>query len=328
MTRRRSKKARPAAVDGSALRLGAPGTRLAALRALHAGLLKEVARKRRDLEKMEEEMQAASSGVGSRLEPIRAAFFRVDGEIHALFSELLAPGRLSKRARGELRQAYRQLQERGILSTRDAEAPLDDGDRESDPPEEVPRPPSDAGGFTAERPEAATPGGLSLRALFLRLAAALHPDKVQDEDEKATRTETMKEVTRAYREGDLARLIELGRRLEEEQPDEPADVDDAAARCAALERTNLALRQQLRAVARALRDLRHSALGRLVQELRRRGRAEGGDPIASVVAESERDLAMQERLRDFVRAFRDGDISLDELLAGPPQDDGAGENHR
>jgi len=48
-----------------------------------------------------------------------------------------------------------------------------------------------------------------MRDLFRRLATAIHPDKAQDADSQEERTEAMKEVTRAYRDGDLASLIEL-----------------------------------------------------------------------------------------------------------------------
>ena len=58
-------------------------------------------------------------------------------------------------------------------------------------------PPWATGGSTAKLPVNQA-GAQSLRGLFYRLADALHPDKVQDEGDKAQRTEVMKELTQAY----------------------------------------------------------------------------------------------------------------------------------
>ena len=65
-------------------------------------------------------------------------------------------------------------------------------------------------GVSARRPDDGAIGQ-SVRGVFRKLAEALHPDKVQAEEEKRWRTEVMKEITRAYQDGDLARLLELER---------------------------------------------------------------------------------------------------------------------
>ena len=51
----------------------------------------------------------------------------------------------------------------------------------------------------------------TLRDIFCRLAHALHPDRAGEGGDADARTEAMKDVNRAYREGDLASLVEIQR---------------------------------------------------------------------------------------------------------------------
>ncbi|HXK17794.1 MAG TPA: J domain-containing protein, partial [Polyangiaceae bacterium] len=76
----------------------------------------------------------------------------------------------------------------------------------------------------------------SLRDIFRNLARAVHPDRAGHDGERARRTEVMKEVTRAYEEGDLARLIEIESTWHGQQA--PTEAGDSEARCRELERIN------------------------------------------------------------------------------------------
>jgi hypothetical protein len=58
----------------------------------------------------------------------------------------------------------------------------------------------------------------SVKAVYRRLAASLHPDREQDSVERERKTELMQKVTTAYREKDLLQLLEL--QLEIEQIDQ------------------------------------------------------------------------------------------------------------
>ncbi|HEY4185903.1 MAG TPA: hypothetical protein VGP07_12595 [Polyangia bacterium] len=306
----------------NAIGVARPSERLLGLRRQHDRLLSDVARKRKALERAEVELERISAEVARRLTPVIEESSRIDAELHRLFDELFAKPKLSKRARRAIREVYEQLQDEGVLSVNEREgfgdaaaAPDLDEDGDDDPPQ-------------AEVPAAApVNASATLRGIFLRLARALHPDRVQDDGEKDARTETMKEINRAYREGDVARLAELERNLKERGLFEGAAAgegggDDAERTCAALEETNEALRQQLKKLRRALRALRDSDMGQMAAELERRRRlGVGGDPFVNLDADAQADLERFRLLRDYVRAFLDGEITLDDFLAGPPSDE-------
>jgi hypothetical protein len=144
----------------------------------------------------------------------------------------------------------------------------------------------------------------------------LHPDRVQDEDEKLARTAAMKEVTRAYESGDLARLLEIERNYEEVANDASASNDEER-RCAALERTVAELRKQLRALSRKAKALKRSGPLAVMADFRRRPSDDDVSVIQKLVAEAEQDLARLRELREFIGAFQDKKISLETFLAGP-----------
>ena len=346
----RSQKAPPAFAN--ALGVSRPPERLRGLLRQYDRLLADVTRKRKTLERAREEVARVAAEVARRLDPIIEESRAIDAELHRLFAELLARPKLSKRARRAIRRVYDELQEDGILSPEpgartargsdgapgfdpddEDEADDDRGDDEQ-APGRGPRP-SRRGSAAGDQVASAAPAGANptVRGLFLRLARALHPDRAQDARERAVRTETMKEINRAYREGDIARLAELERDLKARgafggsaasDGTGGADAGDAELdkRCAALEQTNLALHQQLKGLRRDLRALRDSDMGRMAADLgRRRGRSGGVDPFADLDADAAADLERFRMLRDHVGAFRDGEISLEDFLVGPPDDE-------
>ncbi|WP_443115130.1 J domain-containing protein [Herbaspirillum seropedicae] len=54
----------------------------------------------------------------------------------------------------------------------------------------------------------------SIRAVYRRLASALHPDREPDEDERTRKTALMQQVNQAYEKNDLLKLLELQLELE------------------------------------------------------------------------------------------------------------------
>jgi hypothetical protein len=116
----------------------------------------------------------------------------------------------------------------------------------------------------------------------------------------------MKEVTRAYEEGDLARLIELESTWQSQQA--PTGAGDSEVRCRELERINRELLDQLRALTRELRDIKRDAR-----------EASFGLSPDELVEQAGRELDDFEGVCEFVRKFRDGKITLAELVRGPPQ---------
>jgi hypothetical protein len=114
----------------------------------------------------------------------------------------------------------------------------------------------------------------------------------------------MQDVTRAYEEGDLARLIALEEAWISGSAAARGSGSNDTARIRELERTNRELRAQAAALARELRAIRRSAPPSDLE-------ADG------LVADVELELERVAVIRDFIRAFRDGRISLAQFLLGP-----------
>jgi hypothetical protein len=292
-----------------------PSGRLRALLAEHEKLLKAVARKRERVRRLGEELQTQGGRVASVVEPLRDRLVALDAEVHALFGELLAGRRLSRQAKRDVTALYRLLQREEVLSP----APRRGEDAS---PEPAPGASAEADDEASNTPPRDRRPGRGLRELFLGLANALHPDKAQNAHDVEARGEAMKEVNRAYQDGDLARLLELERAWSTSRA-APSTLDDLERRCAALEQTNRALRAQLAQLTGEEREMASSELGRLVREGKRRGRR--SDLLAEIDQDGKRQIERLTEVRDHVRAFRDGKISLEDLLGGPAGPDDADE---
>jgi HAMP domain-containing protein len=281
-----------------------------ALRRERDRLLREIGRRRRELERSMQRMAETLRASRERLSPILSKHREVELEVHALFAELLSDRKLSKLRRAEVRRLYRSLQSQGLLDVPPSR--VDASQAEGTDFEGGELPPG--GGYTAPRPEGEEGTRFSLRALFKRLALALHPDRVQHEEEKARRTEAMKEVTRAYETGDLARLIEIEQRWGASSEADSAGEVEAAEK--SLERTVAELKGQLRDVLAELRALRRSEPFRAAQNLRRVA-ATGVDPAEVFVISAERDLDRLSDIKNCLHAFVAGRLSWDDLLSTP-----------
>lgn len=255
----------------------------------------------------------------------------LDGQIHGLFAELLARKTQPRKTQKIVRSVYSFLQATGEISPAADEAADGVPDSAADTAERTPEGRSDegaggeipawaTGGVTARRPS--HPGASSLRSLFHRLAEALHPDKVQDEHEKAERTDVMKELTQAYQAGDLAQLLDLERRwlLSADQRQEAPERTEEEAlvhRCAQLEKTNLALRLQLDEVNRELRNLRRAPQAEFVSALKRMSSGSKKDPVEvwlQMLREQREGLSV---LLAFVRSYHESRIDIREFERGP-----------
>lgn len=334
----------PTAADGAvapdALGVQEAPARLRAVIALHDQLLVRVARRRTVKDTLVADTRVAVTQVAMRMQGLVDEVRALDAELHQLLQALIADPARSPRQRAELEEIYRQLEGDVIRPRpRPTPAPTAAGraqDRSAADPaaDDVP--------FTASRPRPAERG--TLRALFRRLAESLHPDKVQDEDERARRTEIMKQITVAYQDGDYARLIEIERAWATTMaaPVDAVDADETARRIAVKERAIAELHTQLAALEREIRALRASSDVRLAREYQRHGGASGRMPD-EIAADHE--LARMRAVRDFVVGFRDGAISFerfrlgpdgpevadddeidDDLFGYPPDDDGAADD--
>ena len=299
------------------LRLHAVGERLGALLKQRERLLAEVKRKQAQVEAVNAQAAAAAQQAAAQMAPIISRFEGLRAELAAVFDELLAPGRLAARARRKVAEVLRSLIAQGLVSPRAADAADTQGAAGNgfDDGEVFEAGDFDAPPFSEDRRHEArvasapqhgqTPGRDSLRALFKRLALAVHPDRAQHESDRERRTEAMKEATRAYQDGDLARLVELEKAWQS-GAQAPGSADNDARRCAELEQTLSELNQQSRALTAELRDLRRQLREDMLDE-----------PVEHVIAGAEGELKGLERIRDFARAFRDGKITLAQFLQGP-----------
>jgi len=306
--------------DGSAqtsLRLHAAGERLGALLKERERLLADVRKKRTALQAATERASSAAQEVATQMKPILVQYERLRAELAALFDELLAPGRLKAGARKKVQSVQRSLMAQGLIPEREeadpAPDPFADGATfESDFDAEAPpfsgRRPSDE--RVASAPQHGQSAGRdSLRTLFKRLALAVHPDRAQHEDDRERRTEAMKEATRAYEDGDLARLLELEEAWQTGSPS-PSTTNDEERRCVELEQTIRELTRQRRELMSELRDLRAQVREDMLDV-----------PVSEVVAGAEDELKELAGIRDFVKAFRDGKITLAQFVAGPELDE-------
>jgi hypothetical protein len=330
----------------TSIRLSAPAERLRAAFAARAQLLDRVARRKAALETAENAAREAAVKVASVMEPRWAALHTLDHELHELLAALSSdPGR-SKRDRKTLTRLHQTLQHRGMLTARWPEPKQGQGSRAGEQAPGAspwdddlgPSEDSDAHGphasggrrgffpqedvASAPRPKESQHGGL--RALFRRLVEAFHPDKVQDEREKTERTEVMKEITSAYRRGDLARLLELERQGERaglealEAAAPPEDADELERRLVALDQSCDELREQLKELERAVRLVRRSPQSKVALEIKRAKR-DGYELVDfDVVRDLDAAAAQLRKARDLCASYREGGITLAQLLTSPP----------
>jgi hypothetical protein len=298
-----------------------PSARLQHLGAEHERLRKKVLRRRRELERFETDLREIGGTVSGRASSLVEESLRLDAAIHASFADIFRTKKLSKRARAAVREVYETLERGGIITPHDA-AQAAPGDATETPPGAEP----DDGDQDANASHRGRgPHLRDLRKMFLTLADAIHPDKVQSEEEKLARTEAMKELNRAYSEGDLARILELERAWNLEGKLDPGGpADEIERRCQVLERQNALLAEQLRSLSRTLGSLRRTMPGSVVVDVRRLRRERDPDPIATVLEPLEQELDMLRSLASFVQAFQRGEISLAAFIEGPqlaPDDD-------
>lgn len=304
--------------------------RLAALLHEHRQLLSKIQQKKKECARLLERIESALFAGRREGLPMVEELRVLDQQLHSVFAQLLASRQQPRKTQKIVRAVYHYLQTCGQLSpAMSAEDLPDEQDPESqsgaggdagDAEDELP--PEATGGTTAKRTSEQS-GGPSLRGLFHRLAEALHPDKVQDPQQKAERTELMKDLTQAYHAGDLARLIELERTWllaadlgQDAAAGDALHGDELERRCGRLEATNRALRSQLDAVKKELRTLRRSPQAGFLAEMRSLARGSKRDPVEvwlDILREQRADLR---ELLALVVSYRDGEIDIYELQRG------------
>lgn len=296
----------------------------------HQWLLKQIKRKRKELTNFLEQMQEIAVEIAQRSRPFHEQLIELDREIHSIFEEIFTKRKFGKQSLKKIEKVYRMLQMMGTISPKRREYPDDEDEideeefsqTDTDEDEEFHY---DFNAGRSDRQENAPPKHKNsnedlkqMRQSFLRLASIFHPDKVMDGENKEDYEEIMKEVNRAYEEGDMARLLELERQYE---LDRSIDLDNASGseierRCDRLEKNNQMLKVQYENIKSELRWMRRTPEGEMVKEYRSLVR-QGFDPIEEIVAEAKDHIEYVEEIRDFVADFRDKKMSIKDFLKGP-----------
>jgi hypothetical protein len=272
-----------------------------------ARLLRDVQRKKLQLAQVREKAAQDAGEAVRRVAPLMQRHQRLLRELTQIFAELLSNGRLAARARRELGRLRAALELRGVLPppgdqddepgiNEPADANFADAPASSRKPQDpTPREPQVAGAPQVGQMRR------TLRELFRSLARVIHPDQARHENDRQKRTELMKQATRAYEEGDLARLLELESAWQSEQA--VAETGDSLARCRELERVNRELLKQVRELTRELRDAKREA----------REESRGSLPD-ELIEQATSELDALQQIYEFLQRFRDGKLTLNELL--------------
>ncbi|MEM8639768.1 MAG: molecular chaperone DnaJ [Cyanobacteria bacterium P01_G01_bin.54] len=295
-------------------------------------LLKQIKRKRTELDNFIEGVRSLASEVFKQgAEPMQR-LQALDAEIHQLFDDIFTKRKLGKKSRKDIERVYRSLQMMGVISPKLEFFEDEDEDEWDEPPSFEADDPDFAGGSnpfngcdgpepTPDRPE----NQRDMRQTFLRLASIYHPDRAEDEDTQAIHTEIMKEINRAYKDGDFARLLELEKQQQSGELDatELESGDDLEQACQTLERENHTLREQYEGIKAELRNLRNNTQEGEMLKTYRRTQKMGIDMFEQMMLEANEEIEQIEEIRDFVKAFRDRKVTIKDFLKGPTGSQGA-----
>ncbi len=306
--------------------------RLQTLEKEHQWLLKQIKKKRTEQKNFLEQMRAVGTEIHSRCTPCFQKMASLDEEIHSLFDEILSTRKLGKKTRNNIEQVYRSLQVAGIISVKlgsiEDDIPEDffeveeeDNDFSESENENANRYGDSEQGYQEKQADFSSAARSSeskkIRQTFLRLAEIFHPDKVKDSDIQLHHTEIMKEINKAYQEGDLAKLLEIERLHQVEESFSINSEDDLTRQCNKLEQHNEFLKTQYENLKSELRLAKNTNEGQMVSGYRKAVK-EGIDPIAQTVEQIESEIEIISSICGFVKDFRDKKITIKQFLSGPP----------
>jgi hypothetical protein len=296
--------------------------KLAGLEKEHQSLLKQIKKKRTELNNFVEKMRSLATEVFHRVNPNMKTMAELDTEIHALFTEILTTRKLGKKTQKKIESLYRSLQMEGIISYKpideDDDEELDELFEENEFQENHQR---RRQFWESERDSESPSGGRTdesrkIRQTFLRLAEIFHPDKVKDNETQMSHTEIMKEINKAYQEGDLARLLEIERQYEVGEAIDNNSEDDLSRRCKNIEQHNQILKTQYEKLKQELKLAKNTPEGSMVADYKKAAK-QGFDPIELMLETIQSQTKIVAEIRDFVKDFKDKKITVKEFLAGP-----------
>ncbi len=326
-TTRKTKSAstRPVAHEG--LALSDLRIRLEFLEKNNEKLLKQINKKRTELENLIDRIQELGRELAQRSAPVLQQLFEIDQQIHAVFAEIFNGRKLGKQTRQNIQRIYQNMQISGLISPNldDAGQPDKDGMFDFDM-DDFP----DFGEADSEWPGNRSINDLGdsaskpdrdelkkIRQLFLRLADVFHPDKAGVDADQEYHAEVMKEINQAYQNGDLAKLLAIEKQHQMGEMIDRDNEDDLTRRCARVEQENEFLQSQFDSLKQELRLAKNSQEGAMATEHRQLIKA-GIDPISDAIAEAEEQCQLVKDVHEFVVKFRDKRITIKEFLLGPP----------
>jgi hypothetical protein len=290
----------------------------------HQSLLKQIKKKRTELNNFVEKMRSLATEVFHRVSPNMKTMAELDAEIHALFAEILNTRKMGKQTQKNIQSLYRSLQMGGIISYKPIEEEDDDDeeldelfeDNDSQENHQRRRQFWEAEQDSESPTVARTDESRKIRQTFLRLAEIFHPDKVKDNETQMTHTEIMKEINKAYQDGDLARLLEIERKYEVGETIDNNSEDDLSRRCKNIEQHNQILKNQYEKLKQELRLAKNTPEGSMVADYKKAAK-QGIDCIELMLETIQSQTKIVAEIRDFVQDFKDKNITIKEFLAGP-----------
>ncbi|MBK1987770.1 molecular chaperone DnaJ [Sphaerospermopsis aphanizomenoides BCCUSP55] len=300
---------------------------LSALEKEHQSLLKQIKKKRTELNNFVEQMRSLATEIFQKASPSFKRMADLDQEIHALFKEIFATRKFGKQTQKNIESLYFNLQMSGIISPKsnheeeEEDAELDElfenPDTEEDEPHNNRRQYWDSQEEIQSTAAGRTEESRKVRQTFLKLAEIFHPDKVQDSETHKSHTEIMKEINKAYQEGDLARLLEIERQHQLGETIDNNSEDDLTRRCNNLEQQNEILKTQYEKLKQELRLAKNTPEGAMVSDARKAAK-KGIDSTGIMLKALETQINVIADIRDFIKDFREQKITIKEFLAGPP----------
>ncbi|AFZ56430.1 J domain-containing protein [Anabaena cylindrica FACHB-243] len=291
----------------------------------HQSLLKQIKRKRTELNNFVEQMRSLATEVFHQATPCFKKMADLDQEIHALFKEIFTTRKFGKQTQKNIEGLYLNLQMSGIISTKSAQE--EDNDTELDElfenSENDDEHNQNRHQYWESRNESEstsasrTEESRKVRQTFLKLAEIFHPDKVQDSETHKSHTEIMKEINKAYQEGDLARLLEIERQHQLGESIDSNSEDDLTRRCKNLEQQNEILKTQYEKLKQELRLAKNTPEGSMVSDSRKAAK-QGINSVDLMLETLDSQINIIVDIRDFIKDFREQKITIKEFLAGPP----------
>lgn len=299
----------------------------------HQSILKKIKKKRTELNNFVEKIRSLATEMFEKANPSFQKISEIDQEVHQIFQEILTKRKFGKQTYRKIESLYFDLQLAGIISRQPFNLEQDDDDTELDELFEEPEFPKnedyqnhhqywhsqdEVESQSASRSE----DSRKVRQTFLKLAEIFHPDKVQDAETHKSHTEIMKEINKAYQQGDLAKLLEIERQHQLGESIDNNSEDDLTRRCKNIEQQNEILENQYEKLKQELRLAKNTPEGAMVSDFRK-AKKHGVDAIDLMLESLESQMAVIVDIRDFVQNFQDKKITIKEFLAGPPslQDD-------